>query len=145
MVRVMNTRMFLALFLLGFATNAPAIFEDGLPPTPDEAHGFLGGTFQRYAVAYAGNHGRAGRATAYGGDGCVSELASGRQKRAVTVDWSAVSEVAQLEGNAVDLRGAGAHGNVRLYFPNERAARSSAHAFEVLRVACEPPALTARY
>jgi hypothetical protein len=59
MVRVMNTRMFLALFLLGFATNAPAIFEDELPPTPDEAHGFLGGTFQRYAVAYAGNNGRA--------------------------------------------------------------------------------------
>jgi hypothetical protein len=141
----MNKRLLPALFLLGFATSAPAIFDDGQRPTVDEAHGFLGGTFQRYAVGYAGQH--AGRATlartaAYGGEACSSELAPGRGKRAVKVDWSQVSAVEQLDGNAVEL--SGTRSNLRVLFPNERAARSAANAFEVLRAACAPPSLTAR-
>jgi hypothetical protein len=142
----MNHRMLPALLLLGFATGASAIFDDGQRPTVDEAHGFLGGTFQRYSVGYAGQHaGRASlaRIAVYGGEGCSSELAPGRGKRAMKVDWSAVSAVEQLEGNAVELRGGGARGNVRVFFPNERAARSAANAFEVLRSACVPPSLTA--
>ena len=134
-----------ALFLASFATSVPAIFEEGLPPTIDEAHGFLGGTFQRYSVAYSGQNAvRASRATAYGGDGCSSDIASGRSKRPMKVDWSAVSAVEQLDGNVVDLLSSGSRGNVRVYFPNERSARSSAHAFEVLRAACVAPSLTAR-
>jgi hypothetical protein len=140
----MNNRMFPALFLLCFATSAFAIFEDGQRPTVDEAHGFLGGTFQRYALAYAGQNAVRARATSYGGDGCSSELAPGQRKRAMKVDWSQVSAVEQLDGNAVELQGAGARGSVRVFFPDERAARSAANAFEVLRMACVPPSLTAR-
>jgi hypothetical protein len=58
------------------------------------------------------------------------------------VDWSQVSAVEQFDDNTVDLVGTG--GYVRVYFPNERAARSAANAFEVLRMACVPPSLTAR-
>jgi len=143
----MGNRIFPALFLLGFATSAAAIFEDGQRPTVDEAHGFLGGTFQRYSVGYAGLHaGRPSlaRVAAYGGDGCNSELAPGRGKRAMKVDWSQVSAVEQLDGNVVELQGAGARGNVRVLFPDERSSRSAANAFEVLRSACVPPSLTAR-
>ena len=143
----MGNRIVTALFLLGFATSAHAIFDDGQRPTVDEAHGFLGGTFQRYTVGYAGQHaGRAAlaRTAAYGGEGCSSELAPGRGKRAMKVDWPAVAAVEQLEGNVVELQGAGTRGNLRVLVPTERAARSAANAFEVLRAACEPPSLTAR-
>ena len=140
----MSTRIFLArrafagvLVLLPFATSAPAVFEDGLPPTVEEAHAFLGGTFQRYQVAYGDeNVRRASGAAAYAGEGCNSELVSDRRKPALLVDWSAISAVGQLEGNAVELQAASPQRNVRLYFPNQRAARSSANAFEVLRSAC---------
>jgi hypothetical protein len=138
----MSNRIFPALFLLGFATSAPAIFDDGQRPTVDEAHGFLGGTFQRYPVAYNAGRASTARAVAYGGEGCSSELAPGQRKRAMKVDWSQVYSVEQLDGNAVELTGT--RGNLRVLFPNERAARSAANAFEVLRAACAPPSLTAR-
>jgi hypothetical protein len=129
-----------ALFLLGFASSATAIFDHDLPPTNEEAHAFLGGTFQRYQVAYAGDARQATRASAYTGDGCVSQL--GRGQRALKVNWSAVSAVEQQGDRAVELQST--RGNMRVYFPNERATRSAANAFEVLRSACVPPVLTAR-
>jgi hypothetical protein len=144
MVGSMGYRVIPALLLLAFATSAPAIFEDGQRPTVDEAHEFLGGTFHRYPVAYAGqNAARASlaRNAAYGGDGCSSVLVPAGGKRALTVDWTAVSSVEQLDRNAVDLLRA--RGNVRMHFPDERSARSAAHAFELLRSSCEPPSLTA--
>ncbi len=136
-----------ALSLLGFATSVPAVFEDGLPPTVEEAHAFLGGTFQRYSVALAGGNSRRaspGRIAAYGGDGCISELSADRRSRAMKVDWSAISAVDRSGENAIELVASRPNGNFRVYFPNERAARSAANAFEVLRGACVPPALTAR-
>ena len=157
-ITMINRKFFLkrgfaaALSLLPFATSVPAAFEDGLPPTIEEAHAFLGGTFQRYPVALAGanlaggNVRRAapGRVAAYGGEGCVSELSPDRRNRAMKVDWSAIAAVEEPGPNAVDLVGSHPHGNLRVYFPNHRAARSAANAFEVLRSACVPPSLTAR-
>jgi hypothetical protein len=147
MVYPMSNRMLPALLLLGFATNAHAIFEDGQRPTVEEAHGFLGGTFQRYSVGYAGQHsGRMSlaQAAAYGGDGCSSALVPAQRKRSMKLDWSRVSAVEQLDGNVVELQGAGTRGKLRVLFPNERAARSAANAFEVLRDACAPRSLTAQ-
>src|SRR6185295_15463241 len=115
-----------ALSLLPFATNVPAAFEDGLPPTMEEAHAFLGGTFQRYPVALAGaqiKRGSPGRVSAYGGEGCISELSPDRRNRAMKVDWSAISAVEEPSPNSVDLVGSHPNGNLRVHFPNHRAAR----------------------
>lgn len=131
-----------SLFLLGFATSVPAVFEDGLPPTIDEAHAFLAGTFQRYPVGYVTGNGRhAARPAAYGGEGCMSKLAGGRD-RAVTLDWPAIASVEQLGPGEVEVEVVDGrrHANIRLSFPDERSARSSANALEVLRKSCAAPA-----
>jgi hypothetical protein len=150
----------LASLLLLFGAGAAAQ-DYGPPLTPNEAHQFLGGLFERYSIGYVVWHGGRtrdndrGRAGFYGGRDCFSELGTNRDYRidpdgrAFAVDWSLVSLVERSGPDAVYVTGQllrpardeGARGrryaNFHLYLPDAGVSKSVFNAFEVLRSACQ--------
>lgn len=142
-----------ALAFLLCSTNAAAQAYGPPPPTIGEAHEFLAGTFNRYAIDYVVWHGRGlrdfhrGRAGYYGGRDCYSELGAGSAGRAFAVDWSLISAVERSGAEAIYVTGqlvrtsqdpgVWREANFHLYFPDARVSRSVSNAFELLRASCQ--------
>jgi hypothetical protein len=141
----------LALSLCG--TNAIAAFDDGPPPSANEAHAFLAETFQRYAMGYVVWYGgrttqnHRGRAGYYGGQDCHSEFGIERSGSAFAVDWSMISSIEISGTDGIYVMGqlarpaqhaGGRHyTNFHIYSPDARVSRSVWNAFEVLRSSCQ--------
>ncbi len=142
-----------ALGLLLCATGALASPDDGRPATVADAHEYLAGIFQRYAVGYVLWYGPGHRdhyrgwATYYGGRECLSEVGSNPANRIFAVDWSMIYAVQPSGGEATyvvgqllrpaQFAGYRHYTNFHLNLPDAKLGRSVTNALEFLRASCQ--------
>ena len=123
-------------------------------PTVAEAHDFLTGMFQRYAVKYVVWYGNAyddnygGRVASYSGNECRSELRFGEDSaRAYAIDWSVISTIANAGPREIYFTGQIVRtphkdgdryfGGFQLDYPDTTLPKSAFNAFELLRRSCK--------
>ena len=144
------------LFSAGLALFLCCMNAFGADPAPTvaEAHDFLTGMFQRYAVRYVVWYGNAyddnygGRVASYSGNECRSELRFGQDPAlAYAIDWSVISTIANSGPGEIYFTGQIVRtpqkdgdryfGGFQLDYPDSTLPKSAFNAFELLRRSCK--------